>query len=206
MAIAPRLAISQTEPPKARTASRRVVTIDEEPKTPAERKRLALNMALIKATEDGQLDAMDQLISEGADVNGVIDGDGTALIIAAREGNLTAATLLLKHGADVNKASFGDGNPLIMAAREGHEGVVTLLLDRGALINQVVEGDENALIQAAASGRTGVVKLLLQRGADINARVWSGSSDGEWRTALSMARKHGRKDIADLLTSLGARE
>jgi len=66
------------------------------------------------------------------------------------------------------------------------------------------------LIQASGSGRLSVVKLLVSRGADINARVWVEGSpwapNGEWRTALSMARKSGRQDVVEFLLSAGARD
>jgi beta-lactamase regulating signal transducer with metallopeptidase domain len=204
LAVAPGLAVSQTQK-QSRTKTVTLIA-DVVENNAADAKTQALNEALIQAAESGKLGDIEQLISSGAQVNGVVDGDGTALIVAAREGNIDAVSLLLKYGADVNKAAAGDGNPLIMAAREGHEDVVQLLLDRGALVNQVVEGDENALIQAAGSGRLGVVKLLINRGADVNARVWSGTPNGEWRSPLSMAKRHGHKDVVELLLSLGARE
>ena len=97
-----------------------------------------------------------------------------------------------------------------MAAREGHTDVVTLLLDRGASVNQVVPEDENALIQASGEGRLDVVKLLLARGADVNIRAWAESAlerpDGEWRTALSMARRGRHDSVVRLLLAAGARE
>jgi beta-lactamase regulating signal transducer with metallopeptidase domain len=204
LAVAPGLAVSQTQK-EARKKTLNLIA-DVTQSNAADAKTQALNEALIQAAESGKLNDIEQLISAGAQVNGTVEGDGTALIVAAREGNLDAVSLLLKHGADVNKAAPGDGNPLIMAAREGHDDVVLLLLDRGALVNQVVEGDENALIQGAGSGRLSIVKLLIARGADINARVWSGSPDGEWRTALSMAKRAHRQDVVEALLSLGARD
>jgi ankyrin repeat protein len=87
---------------------------------------------------------------------------------------------------------------------------VRLLLDRGASIDLVVPGDENALIQAAWHGRLDVVRLLLERGADPNVRVFEGMAvnrpRGEWRTALSMARRHRHAAIAEALIAAGARE
>jgi hypothetical protein len=71
---------------------------------------------------------------------------------------------------------------------------------------QIVEGDENALIQASGSGRIGVAKLLVTRGADVNARAWSGGPNGEWRTALMMAKRNGQKEVFDFLLAMGARE
>ena len=166
----------------------------------------ALNEGLLKAAESGKADAVKELLDAGADINGVVVGDGTALIIAAREGDKGMVEFLLERGADPNLAAAGDGNALIMAAREGHDAIVELLLARGVQVNQVVEGDENALIQASSEGHLSIVKLLVSRGADVNMRVWSGEPNGEWRTALLMARKNGHAAVADALVQLGARE
>jgi hypothetical protein len=164
--------------------------------------------SLYHASRRGDVERMARLIDGGADVNAAIDGDGSPLIGAAREGHLPAVALLLDRGADPNLAVEGDGNALIMAAREGHRDVVALLLDRGALINQVVPSDETALIQASASGRAEVVTLLIARGADVNLRVWADRSGpqaaGEWRTALSMARRGRHETVVRLLAAAGA--
>ena len=166
----------------------------------------ALNRALVEASEDGKLNEVEELLAEGADINGIVEGDGTALIVAARAGNKPVVQFLLQHGADPNVAATGDGNALIMAAGEGHAEIVDLLLNNGARVNDVVPGDENALITASGSGHVDVVQILLSRGADVNMRVWSGDPDGEWRTALKMARKGGHNSVVQLLISAGARE
>jgi ankyrin repeat protein len=44
------------------------------------------------------------------------------------------------------------------------------------------------------------VKILLNKGADINIK----SNDGN--TALSIAKKNGRKEIAEMLERAGAKE
>jgi len=168
------------------------------------------DMSLYRAATRGNIDRLIELIDAGADVNRTIPGDGSPLIGAAREGHHAAVKLLLDRGADPNLAVAGDGNPLIMAAREGHLDIVTLLLDRGAHVNQVVNGDETALIQASAEGRVAVVQRLLERKADVSIRVWAdGAFDrpqGEWRTALSQARKGRHAAVVDLLLAAGARE
>jgi beta-lactamase regulating signal transducer with metallopeptidase domain len=166
--------------------------------------------SLYRASERGDVERMIELIDNGANVNRAFDGDGTPLIGAARQGRLNAVKLLLDRGADPNLAVEGDGNPLIMAAREGHRDVVALLLERGAHVNQVVPEDENALIQASAEGHGDVVKLLLSRGADVNIRAWAEAAlerpDGEWRTALGMARRGRHDAVVKLLLAAGARE
>lgn len=169
-------------------------------------KTRALNRALLEASEDGKLKDVEELLAEGADINGIVEGDGTALIVAAHAGNKPLVEFLLQQGADPNVAATGDGNALIMAAEEGHTEIVDLLLNHGARVNEIVEGDENALIKASGSGHVDVVQLLLSRGADVNRRVWSGGRDGEWRTALKMARKGGHTSVVQLLISAGARE
>ena len=169
-------------------------------------KTKALNRALLEASEDGKLKDVEELLAEGADINGIVEGDGTALIVAASAGNKPMVQFLLQQGADPNVAAKGDGNALIKAADEGHVEIVELLLNSGVRVNEIVEGDENALIKASGSGHVDVVRLLLSRGADVNMRVWSGDPDGEWRTALKMARKGGHNSVVQLLISAGARE
>ena len=133
-----------------------------------------------------------------------------SLYRAAIRGDLQRMTELIDGGANVDRAFDGDGTPLIGAAREGRLAAVRLLLDRGASVNQVVPEDENALIQASGEGRLDVVKLLLARGADVNIRAWAESAlerpDGEWRTALSMARRGRHDSVVRLLLAAGARE
>lgn len=134
--------------------------------------------ALYRAAERGDVDRITELLAAGANINAVLEGDGSPLIAAARAGRLAAVRLLLDGGADPNLGVEGDGNPLIMAAREGHGAIVALLLDRGASIELVVPGDENSLIQASGHGHLAVVKLLVSRGANVNARVWVESGSG----------------------------
>jgi beta-lactamase regulating signal transducer with metallopeptidase domain len=170
----------------------------------------ALNVAIVEAAQQGDIDGVTELLNDGADVNAVVRGDGTPLLVAARRGHRTLVRLLLDRGADVNAAVPGDGNALIGAASKGHLDIATMLLDRGALIDEVVPGDENALIGASGSGYLDVVRLLVGRGADVNARVWAeqGWPDrrGEWRTPLSMARRAGHTSVVRYLQSVGAVE
>jgi beta-lactamase regulating signal transducer with metallopeptidase domain len=165
---------------------------------------------LIGAARRGRLDIVTTLLNHGADPNVPVPGDGSALIAAAGGGRLDIVRTLLDRGADPNMPVVGDGNPLIAAAGRGRIDVINLLLARGANIEQVVPGDENALIAASAYGQLQAVQLLVSRRADVNARVWveraNFSSQGEWRTALSMARQGGHQDVVAYLLSVGARD
>ena len=170
----------------------------------------ALDRALYEAAKDGDIDEVNQILAAGANVNGVIEGDGSPLIGASQSGVIAIARRLLDAGADPNLRVDGDGSPLIQAAARGHLDIVTLLLDRGADVNQIVPGDENALMNASEQGHLQVVQLLVGRGANVHERIWTEWSGadrrGEWRTAVSQARKNGHAAVVSFLMSVGARE
>ena len=174
------------------------------------RRPRALDRALYEAAKDGDLNEVNQIILAGANVNGVIEGDGSPLIGAAQSGVLAVARRLLDAGADPSLPVEGDGSPLIHAAARGYLDIVTLLLERGADVNQIVPGDENALMCASEQGQLPVIQLLVKRGASVNERIWSGGAgrhgEGEWRTAVSQARKNGHTAVVSYLMSVGARE
>jgi len=165
-----------------------------------------LDRALVEAAADGEMTDVKALLDQGANINAAVDGDGSPLIAAARAGDRELVTFLLDRGADVNQVVEGDGSPLIMAAAEGHLVIVELLLAHGADVNTVVPSDETALIQASGSGHLPIVQLLVSRGADVNTRVWAENwrGGGEWRTALSMARRGNHRRVIDFLLSVGA--
>lgn len=175
---------------------------------PGERRARALDQELYEAALAGDLAGVREMVEAGANANAVIAGDGSPLIGAARSGNVEIAQYLLDHGANANQPVEGDGSPLIVAAQQGRIDQVALLVQRGADVNLAVPGDENPLMGAAEGGHLEVVKFLIERGADINTRIWNErfNGGGEWRTALSQARKNRHTHVVQYLQSLGARE
>jgi len=179
----------------------------EEAGAPRKKSR-ALDRALYEAANDGNLEEVRELVQAGANPSAIIDGDGSPLIGAARSGRTEIAGFLLDQGADPNGVVEGDGSPLIAAAQNGRIDQVQMLIDRGADVNLAVEGDENPLMNAAEQGHLRIVQLLVERGADIHARIYSEKyqGGGEWRTAISQARKNGHMDVVAYLQARGARE
>ena len=157
-----------------------------------------LDVALFKAAERNSLEKVKPLIDQGANVNVVLQGDGTPLIAAAREGHVEMVRLLLDSGAKPDLGVSGDGTPLQNAAQKGQREVVMLLLDRGADINTGIEGDGNPLIMASGAGHMGVVSLLLERGADIH-KVINGDEN-----AIIKAAEQGQLEMIKFLVSKGA--
>jgi len=204
LAVAPVRAIAKAEAAPAASA-------EDQSRRPAsgQRKPRALDRALYEAANDGDMDEVKELIGAGANPNAKIEGDGSPLIGAARSGRADITRLLLDQGADPNGAVAGDGSPLINAASRGRLDQVQMLVDRGADVNLAVEGDENPLMNAAEGGHLAIVQLLVSKGADIHTRIRNeryDGSGGEWRTALSQARKNGHTNVVQYLQSLGARE
>jgi hypothetical protein len=107
---------------------------------------------------------------------------------------------------------------LYEAASEGDLQQVNEIIAAGANVNAVIEGDGSALIGGARSGNIAIV----QRGANVNERIWTPSygawhaggraavepqgDKGEWRTAVSQARKNRHTAMVQFLTSVGARD
>jgi beta-lactamase regulating signal transducer with metallopeptidase domain len=174
------------------------------------RKSRALDRALYEAAQEGDFEGVKEIVAAGANPSAIIEGDGSPLIGAARSGRLDIARFLLDQGADPNGVVEGDGSPLIAASQNGRLDQVQLLIDRGADVNLAVEGDENPLMNAAEHGSLRIVQLLVEKGADVHARIWNGrggrDDNGEWRTAISQARKNGHVDVVAYLQSRGARE
>ena len=175
----------------------------------------AIDRALYEAANEGHFDEVRELVQAGANPGAIVHGDGSPLIGAARSGRIEIARYLLDQGADPNGVVEGDGSPLISAAAHGALDQVQLLVDRGADVNLAVEGDENPLMNAAEQGNLAIVQYLVSKGADIHTRIYndragyapSGTARvGEWRTAISQARKNGHTAVVKYLESLGARD
>lgn len=168
-----------------------------------------LELALLDAARNGDTDAVEELLDEGADIEARVesmtdeetsageyrlDAGATALVLAATEGHVRTVGLLIKRGADVNARDDADFTALERAAFVGHVGPIELLLENGAR----VAGDSMALMWGARQGRRGVVRVLIEAGADPNAPTTVG-----W-TPLMFAAESGEADIVADLIAAGA--
>lgn len=116
---------------------------------------------------------------------------------AAADGNVRSMRLLQMAGASVNSRASCCA-PLSLAAGEGRLDAVRYLLDQGADVNARDERGRSALTEATFYGNASVIKELILRGGDVNAR----SDEG---TALDIAIKGQREEIAELLKHYGAK-
>ena len=154
--------------------------------------------SLISAAKDGDVEALRELVRDGADV-GAAQADGTtALHWAAHRDAVEAVKLLVEAGADVNAANDLGATALWLASENGSAPVVELLLREGADPNLSLLEGETPLMVASRAGNPAVTELLLRHGADPDA---TGPRE---QTALMWAAAAREPDIVALLVEHGA--
>ena len=126
---------------------------------------------IIDATKRGDVEEVQALIQQGADVNEAY-GDGmTALHWAAERGDLRVAEVLIAAGASVEAGTrIGHYTPLHIAAKAGRPEVVAALIEAGVDVNvATTNSGATPLHLAASAGSADVIRLLVQHGADVNS-------------------------------------
>ncbi|MFT5239721.1 MAG: hypothetical protein ACI9X0_000686 [Kiritimatiellia bacterium] len=125
------------------------------------------DIPIIQAAYDGDVDVVEKLIDEGADVNALTGEKGwTALLYACKKGSDEVADLLLKAGAKMNyQLPWRQYSPLMLAVDSGNTNVVYLLLKSGADPNLKDMYGTTALMRARAADRSEMVTQLQDHGA-----------------------------------------
>src|SRR5262245_24268090 len=143
----------------------------------------------------GDVEAMQLLIEQGADVNAKDGAGETALMSACAGGNAPAVQLLIGRGADVKVTSKRNETALGFAATSGVQASVEMLLAKGADVNVRNFRGYSPLMFAASSDAlpAGIIKLLLDEGADAS---FTGDYD---EPASALAAKRGHTESARLL-------
>lgn len=142
----------------------------------------------------GNLDALNQDLDKGADIDAFDTLSQTALIAAVSQNHFAAAELLLKRGAKVDLADPAGWTPLIHATyAASNPDVLKLLLDHGANINAHNDRGVTSLYIASSVGREAQVQFLLAHGADPSLATTSGY------TAKRVAQLRGLDHIVALL-------
>ena len=156
--------------------------------------------SLHKTVVDGDLAALELLLSSSkTDVNEVAN-QTTALILAA-EGNLSAVVqLLLEHGADPNlREPVFNETALFKASFKGFSNVAQTLISHGADVRLRIKNDETCLMWSSFKGFSDIAVLLIDAGADLNAQ------DTKYGfTPLMVAARNAHSNMVELLLSRGA--
>ena len=149
----------------------------------------------------GRTEAVEYLLDQGLDING-LGGEGpTPLILAVDVGNIPAALALVRRGADINAV---DKNGISVFRYAVMKGATDLVAQAIAKKSDISAADprtgKTVLHEAALRGYSAIVADLLKAGADKNAKDKGG------RTALSYALKYGNGAAAEVLRKAGAAE
>ena len=127
---------------------------------------------LLDAAEEGDVDAIREVLRKpGIDID-YLSGGMHALFVASTEGHAAAVELLLRSSANVNQLSGGNGKTaLLKASVRGHTEVVKMLLDAGAKDIEKTWDHANALFAAAFAGRLAAMQLLIDHGSNLENRL-----------------------------------
>lgn len=121
------------------------------------------------AAEEGRLDIMGLLLSEGAKVDVQNNQGGSALMWAIYEKKTDAAALMVKAGANTNLQNAQGLTALLMAAGTGDLSTVQMLLaikgQNRPNVNTADHTGSTALHAACQNQHADIVRLLLQNGA-----------------------------------------
>lgn len=150
---------------------------------------------LMVAANRGHVEAVEYLITRGADINVQSDGGETPLMLGARA-DVAVVARLLAAGANPNQVSGGGNSALMEAAYPGNIAVVSMLLRAGANPNHTNQFQESALLVGSMSrGNVATIQALLDAGADPSHR------DCDDVSAADLAKKHSNLPVYNLLTS-----
>lgn len=154
---------------------------------------------LIEAIKEGNVFAVRELLSRGADVAAPDVNGTTALHWAVHRDDHELADLLIRAGTDVTSTNRYGVAPLSLACTNGSTRMIGRLLLAGADPNSTLSEGETALMTAARTGRVDAVSLLLDHGAAVNAaEQWQG------QTALMWAAAEGHAAVVQTLIDHGA--
>ena len=160
---------------------------------------------LLATVVSGDIQAVEDLLAKGVDVNAKGERGLSAFHLAAVFGHKDIAELLIEKGADVNaraeSSMWGEGMTVLhWSCVKGRKGVAELLIAKGADVNAKSKNGYTPLHVAVTEGYRDVAELLIAKGTDINAK------DDKGRTALSLAKEHGWDEVVELLRKHGAEE
>ncbi len=167
---------------------------------------LTQNNKLIKASEQGDLNTVKQLIAAKLNINHRNRAGITPLLAATFNNHIEVVRFLVERGADINSTPLGNlqslrassapigtyplrqaalrgDTALMVAARHGNQELTEYLLSKNALTSTLNKQGEDVTLMTASSGLDNILIKLLEHETDINA-----PRGGIWKAALAKAK------------------
>jgi ankyrin repeat protein len=147
----------------------------------------------------GDLEQLQKMVVQGADVNKKTTNDETPLMLAALAGNGEIVNYLLQRGANIDARNAAGMTTVHAAAYAGHSDIVRLLVAKGGNVNDASNRfGVTPLHVASEENHVATVKTLLDLGADVSVVEINGYS------ALSRSGFREHWDVLKLLLANGA--
>jgi ankyrin repeat protein len=133
------------------------------------------NEQLFNSIQAGNLDQIQSLLNDGADINFIGEMGVTPLFYACKNSNIKIIKFLLNNGASIDLQIKDSGfTPLHFAAQEGQFDILKLLVESGANVNAKDDWGNGPLWRAGNKIEIG--KYLISKGADPKMENNSGIS------------------------------
>lgn len=151
----------------------------------------SLHAAVIKS----DVEAVAQLLAQGADINARDGLKNTALHLAIKRGDVGILQLLCNNSKiDVNVKNDMGRTGLEIAVRKDDLTMTNIMIEAGADLNIINKSGKTALHAAVKNNNTEMIECLLKNGANVNAR------DHLKETALHCAVKNNKNfKVCELL-------
>ena len=184
-----------------------------------------LDLAILRAAANGNLECVSLLLDKGADINAIDGHLDNALILATSNGHTNVVELLLKRGCLPNELNSLNFSPLMKACQKGYIDIVRLLLKHISFIDsdkaepKILTHEKSNLpnvaqytimdVKRSPKGQTplissvlrndfALVKMLLDAKAPVN------ETDLNKSTPLHLAASSATPDIINLLLDANA--
>lgn len=187
---------------------------------------------LHQAVSERNLEQVESLLGEGADIDAQIENGMTPLYLAASKGYLEIAKVLVDNGADVNLTNKYGWTPMHTATFNNYLTVMDALFDGGADIDVQNDNGATPLLIATQNYHKTAIFILLLKGANTNLADRAGAplhyairngelgtvedlirhgadvnlEGSEGRTPLMLAESLNRFYIAETLKRAGAKK
>jgi len=169
-------------------------------------KGAAMGDALRLATEKGQLDIIELLISAKVDVKG--KKGGSALSLAAQNGNIEIIKELIRAGASLKYVDSANNTALHSWSHNGTHDLeaLRLLLSNGANVNAPNKWKQTPIMLMLTSENDvslerllPALKILIEAGADLMTKSDYGDS------AMSLGLRNSRPEVVELIKAATAK-